>query len=214
MIDATVWRTATFALLLGGLSHAWQPTPQPPPAEAVGPSQCVRCHPKEAAWWQTVDGPPPHGHINALAQLETQDAHRYAQRLGVRDVYDTKAGCVTCHATVFRGSAREGVSCEGCHGPASGYLLPHEEVGAYRFAVSAGMADLVGNVNAWAARCLSCHLVTDAALVAAGHSSGKTFDLADKSRVVSRHWTHSYTPVAISTAGRSAAAAMAQAHGR
>lgn len=183
--------------------------------ETVGPSRCVRCHAAETSWWLEIDGPPPRGHVNALQQLDTPDARRYAARLGIRDVYDTAGTCVACHATVFRGEAREGVSCESCHGPAAGYLEVHARPGAYRLAVAAGLEDLAGNVPGWARRCMACHLVTDAPLIRAGHSSGRDFDLGGKFPVVARHWKRTYPAGEVSAAGREAAAALsAQPDGR
>jgi hypothetical protein len=153
--------------------------------------------------------------VSALRQLESADARRYAQRLRIRDVFDANVNCVTCHATVFRGDAREGVSCESCHGPGSGYLDVHAQPGAYQLAVAAGMADIVGNVGMWARRCLSCHVITDRRLIGAGHSSGKPFELGEKFPVVAKHWKKTYSAHAVSAAGRDVAAAMlAQSHGR
>ena len=172
------------------------------PREIVGPARCVRCHTDEMAWWTTSDGPPPNGHVNALLQLESPAAKRYLQRLGMRGAYEPGGSCVTCHATSFKGDAREGVSCESCHGPGGGYLEVHAQPGAYRLAVSAGMADLIGRVNAWVARCLECHFVKDERLVAAGHSSGRAFDLGAAFTSVARHWKRTYDASVVAAAGR------------
>jgi hypothetical protein len=213
MIDGRAMGAIALTFLLASLTLP--ATPQTPARVTLGPSQCVRCHTPQAAWWVNDDGPPPRGHVSTLLQLETADARRYAQRLGLADVYATSASCVTCHATVFRGDAREGVSCESCHGAGSAYLEVHAQPGAYRLAVDAGMTDLVGNVKAWTTRCLECHLITDAPLVAAGHSTGKTFNLADKYRVVAKHWKQTYQPDAVAAAAREATIRMlAASHGR
>jgi hypothetical protein len=177
-------------------------------SEAVGPARCVRCHIDEARWWTQTDGPPPRGHVNALTQLESPQARRYVQRTGASDVYDARSGCVTCHATMVRGMAQEGVSCESCHGAGSGYLQVHAQPGAYRLAVGAGMEDVVGQVNVWGRRCLECHLVKDQKLVAAGHSSGRAFDLGQKYELVAVHWKRRYSAEAVTAAGREIALSM------
>jgi hypothetical protein len=180
----------------------------PRTTEVVGPAGCVRCHIDEARWWTKSDGPPPLGHVNALTQLESPQARQYVQRTGVIDAYDPKSGCVTCHATTMRGMAQEGVSCESCHGAGSGYLQVHAQPGAYRLAVGAGMEDVVGQVNVWGRRCLECHLVKDQKLIAAGHSSGRTFDLGQKFKPVALHWKRRYSAEAVTAAGREIAQSM------
>jgi hypothetical protein len=215
MIDRRSLGTLAFALTSVAAAMALPATPGAQDREALGPSRCVRCHVDEVSWWVTADGPPPRGHVSALLQLESADARRYARRLGLGDVYDVNASCVTCHATVFRGDAREGVSCESCHGPASDYLDVHAEPGAYRLAVAAGMADVVGDVRAWAQRCLTCHLITDRRLIDAGHSSGRAFELGEKFQVVALHWKRTYPADAVSAAGREIVAGMlARSHER
>ncbi len=204
-----------FTVMLAAPRAVPPATAQATVREAIGPSRCVRCHAKEWAWWEKTDGPPPRGHVNALRQLESPEARRYAARLGVADAFAANGSCVACHATVFRGEAREGVSCESCHGPGAGYLDVHAQPGAYRLAVSAGMLDTVGNAGAWARRCLDCHRIADRRLLAAGHSSGRTFDLSKAYEVVSRHWKRRYTREAVAAAARDIEPAAApQRHGR
>jgi hypothetical protein len=96
---------------------------------------------------------------------------------------------VTCHATVFRGDANAGVSCESCHGPASGYLEPHQVKGAYAKAVSTGLRDLKSKPPAIAKACVACHLTTDKRLIAAGHPSGAEFDVGGGLKKIV-HWVH------------------------
>jgi len=183
--------------------HAAPPGLAAPRAtEALGPARCAGCHPDEVAWWTTADGPPPRGHVNALLLLESAEGRRYARRTGVTDVYATKASCVACHATVFKGAAQEGVSCESCHGEGSGYVQVHTQPGAYRLAVAAGMTDVRGHSKTWAARCLECHIVKDTGLVAAGHSSGQPFDLGHKFLPVAGHWKRHYSPEDVRAAAR------------
>jgi hypothetical protein len=95
----------------------------------------VTCHDhdRQTTQWQK---PEPaqlksKAHFNTLKQLDDPKALAYARAIGLADPYDVKGDCVKCHATVFRGDANAGVSCESCHGPASGYLEPHQPKGAY-----------------------------------------------------------------------------------
>ncbi|MGE0711155.1 MAG: hypothetical protein AB7N76_29405 [Planctomycetota bacterium] len=101
--------------------------------------------------------------------------------------------------------ASEGVSCDGCHGPASGWVESHvtdhwapnewkkrqdpkdpaaasrklwEEKGIYY------SKDLV----LWARQCVRCHLQLDAELVKAEHPDLKPFELWDQVGRVPPHW--------------------------
>ena len=101
--------------------------------------------------------------------------------------------------------ASEGVSCDGCHGPASGWVEGHvpdhwtikewksrvdpkdagaasrklwEEKGLYY------SKDLV----LWARQCVRCHLRLDAELIEAKHPPLKAFELYDQNNRVPPHW--------------------------
>src|SRR5215510_4113968 len=92
--------------------------------QTVGPNECVNCHDHEAErqWYEKQEIPEVQkrfpakganaGHINALKQLEAAKSAGYASAIGLRDKYDLKGACVRCHATVFKGDANAGVSCE------------------------------------------------------------------------------------------------------
>ena len=99
------------------------------PFQVLGPSECINCHDHEnqKTWWQREDGPPPNGHINALNKMEDLRTPDLAAAIGLADPYDSNGPCVRCHATVYKGEAYNGVSCESCHGPGSGYLEIHQE---------------------------------------------------------------------------------------
>src|SRR3954469_13711797 len=96
----------------------------PPRAQTVvGPTKCTSCHDhdRQATKWQKEE-PVQYkdkAHYNTRKQLEAAKSAGYAKAIGLADPYDVKGSCVTCHATVFRGDANAGVSCESCHGPAS-----------------------------------------------------------------------------------------------
>ena len=110
---------------------------------------------------------------------------------------------MTCHATVFRGDANAGASCESCHGPASNYLEPHQVKGSYAKALGLGLRDLKSQPPAIAKACVACHLTTDKRLVTAGHPSGAEFDVgAGLKKIV--HWATTYDFAAVTAAGKAA----------
>jgi hypothetical protein len=191
---------ALAALILGTASAARAQT-------VVGPSKCTACHDhdRQATRWQREE-PAQYkdkAHYNTRKQLDGAKAGTYAKAIGLADPYDVKGSCVTCHATVFRGDANAGVSCESCHGPASGYLEPHQIKGAYAKAISTGLRDLKSKPPAIAKACVACHLTTDKRLVAAGHPSGAEFDVgAGLKKIV--HWATTYDFPAVSAAGKAA----------
>jgi hypothetical protein len=180
----------------------------------VGPNECLNCHDhdSERQWYEKQEIPEVQrrfpakganaGHINALKQLEAAKSADFARAIGLRDKYDLNGACVKCHATVFKGDANAGVSCESCHGPASGYLKPHQSKGAYTQSLSLGLVDLVGKVPAWAQQCASCHVMDDQRLVAAGHPSGDDFDLGEKFAPVSLHFKKKYSTGDVSVISR------------
>jgi hypothetical protein len=182
--------------------------------QTVGPTECLNCHDhqNERQWYEKQEIPEVQrrfpakgsnaGHINALKQLETPKSNDFARAIGLQNKYDLNGACVKCHATVFQGDANAGVSCESCHGAASGYLKPHQSKGAYATSVSLGLVDLVGKVPAWAQQCASCHVMDDQRLVAAGHPSGDDFELGEKFGPVSLHFKKKYSAGDVSVISR------------
>ena len=151
----------------------------------LGPSKCVQCHDhdRQVAKWQREEPLAFKGkaHFATLKQLDGTKAAGFAKALGV-DPYDLKGACVKCHATVFRGDANAGVSCESCHGPASGWNELHQQKGSYAKAVAAGMHDLRDKPAAIARVCVECHVLTDRRLAAAGHPRVTPSTPASRSR--------------------------------
>ena len=175
--------------------------------EFVGPGKCVDCHDHkdEKEWSEKLDGDGKgKQHKNALNRLADPKADEYAKVLRV-DVYDVKSTCVKCHATVVRGNADDGISCESCHGAGKDYLKPHQEKGAYQASLALGLKDVLKKPENWVRECVTCHVLGDnpgdAELVTAGHSSGADFDLRIKFQPVSSHWTTKYTGNAIAAIG-------------
>jgi len=190
--------------------------PARPQYTTTGPSKCVACHDhdRQAAKWQKQE-PAALGikaHFNTRKQLDGAKAGTYAKAIGLADPYDVKGSCVKCHATVFRGDANAGVSCESCHGPASGYLDLHQVKGSYAKSVAAGLKDLREKPAPIARVCVDCHVTPDKRLAAAGHPSGSAFDAgANLQKIV--HWTASYNYAQVSAAGKAAMGSRVAASG-
>ena len=174
------------------------------PFQVLGPTECINCHDHETekTWWQKEDGPLPLGHINALNQMENLKTSDFAKAVGLADPYDSNGDCVRCHATVYKGEAYNGVSCESCHGPGSGYLEVHQEEDSRARSTALGLNPVFGDVNAWVDACLGCHLMDDARLIAAGHPSGAEFVLEEKFAIVGQHWETDYDRGAVAAASR------------
>jgi hypothetical protein len=190
-------RTALFAV-----ACAWPASAAPP---TIGPARCTGCHDHErqSTQWRTTEPARGQGraHVNALKRLDGAKATTYARAVGLADAYDLKGSCVRCHATVFRGDANAGVSCESCHGAAGDYLDPHQQKGSYPRALSQGMRALKNEPEAIGRLCADCHRVEDRRLTAAGHPDGARWDAAAAlSRIV--HWTATYDPARIASAAR------------
>jgi hypothetical protein len=86
----------------------------------------------------------------------------------------------------------DGVSCEGCHGAAEGYLKSHAITGAtHAENVTHGLTDL-SNLDTRATLCLSCHFGTEEktvnhTLYGAGHPR-LTFELDTFGVLQPKHW--------------------------
>lgn len=197
-----------------------------PRFDYIGPKQCTNCHDHdpEKEWYEKKEIPevtrlfPDQknaGHINSLKQLEAGKSDEFAKAVGLADKYDAAGSCVSCHATVWRGEANAGVSCESCHGPGSGYRDPHQKKDAYDTSVKEfGMTRLVGNFAGWTQQCTNCHVMTDDRLIAAGHPSGDDFDLGKKFVPVSLHFKKTYTASDVAGVARGEMQAVLRRRGR
>jgi len=133
----------------------------------VGAAKCQICHKTEKQGqqypiWEMSN------HAKSFAALSTPQAATNAQALGVKDPA-TDAKCLKCHAPLADKAAElkaEGVSCEVCHGPGSGYktltIMKNKDE-----AVKNGLK-LYANEAAIKTQCLTCH----------ENAHGKTFDFA------------------------------------
>lgn len=181
---------------------------QPAPARGsyTGPGSCAAasCHgsvkpvsgsrilQNEYSTWILQDT-----HAKATENLTNAVSLRMARILGLPRP-DTAPKCLACHALDVpeaqraKTFANDGVSCEACHGPASGWLGPHTTRGwTHAQSLELGMYDTKDLVKR-TERCASCHIGSDQKsvdheMIAAGHPD-LVFDLGAFSNAMPRHW--------------------------
>ena len=137
-------------------------------------------------------------HAQSYKALTGMVGERMAGILGLGKA-ETAPRCLACHTLNPPAELRsrtfdvsEGVSCESCHGPASGWLGPHTERDwTHAKSVALGMVDTRDIVKR-TEKCLSCHLgseekYVDHEMIAAGHPD-LFFELDSFSAVMPRHW--------------------------
>jgi hypothetical protein len=134
----------------------------------LGVTKCANCHKVAKKAWQD-------SHAQTLAQLQDPKAATFARATG-GDANHPK--CLACHAPVTLAAGPAPVSCESCHGAGKAYLAPHQELPFYSQpqAQWMGLRDLQKNPREIARICVSCHVLDDAGIAAAGHPTGATFD--------------------------------------
>jgi hypothetical protein len=213
-LDSRCLGLACIALLLATCAATGHAAPLPPrnPAPGVvgkyvGPGGCAAssCHgavqprmvtrilQNEYSVWVVQDK-----HARAFDVLSNKVSSRMARILKIGKP-NTEAKCLRCHATYTTPAQREqnfeiddGVSCEACHGPASGWLGPHTvKDWPHEKSIPLGMID-TRNMAHRTEQCLTCHLGTaekfvDHEMIAAGHPD-LTFELSSFSAVMPRHW--------------------------
>ena len=136
-------------------------------------------------------------HSQSYDALSSPLGQQIGKNLGTDATKDSR--CISCHVTptqqyeVMDGFTHsEGVSCEGCHGPASLWLKPHTVADGSVNLVELGMyptADPKNRGNL----CLSCHLGAEGdqlvthKMMAAGHPR-LVFELATFSQIQPAHY--------------------------
>ncbi len=136
-------------------------------------------------------------HSRAYQALLSPRGQRIASTLGLGGA-GSAAACLGCHATPAgergdRFQISDGVGCEGCHGPASGWIASHYAVGASHAGNVAGGMAALDSPAVRASVCLDCHygsgkpgqFVTHA-MMAAGHPR-LSFEL-DLFSSLQQHW--------------------------
>ncbi len=145
-------------------------------------------------------------HQGAYNTLFSNHSQRIAAHLGVGAAHRA-ALCLDCHSVNVtrekkKGSLalEDGVSCEGCHGPASGWRDAHTDPSwTHADSVAKGLVDL-RSASVRARACLSCHQgdagrTVDHTLIAAGHPL-LSFELDNYSQEMTPHWKPQATPPA------------------
>src|SRR5436190_12672388 len=164
---------ALFLLLRPLDAQAVQPTVSVAPGNYVSVATCggTTCHGRsqgdgphvrqdEIMLWQDP-ATPAGAHSRAYAVLREPRSRAIAERLGIGEATGAPM-CLGCHATPagprgVRFQTTDGVGCESCHGPASGWLTSHYAVGGTHEAnVRNGLVPL-DTARARADRCLNCH---------------------------------------------------------
>ncbi|MDQ3283647.1 MAG: cytochrome c family protein [Acidobacteriota bacterium] len=209
-----------FAAALAAALAAQQPAQAPAPAQPatvtpgryVGVASCTNsgCHgatqplnathvlQNEFYTWLNEDR-----HAQAYNILFSDRSARIARNMRLKGKAYQENLCLDCHTTnvpanLIAGAvdASDGVQCEVCHGPASGWRNEHTEEGwTHAQSVSRGMIDL-RSLNARATVCSGCHVGTarkevDHELIASGHPV-LAFELDNYEESMPPHWALKY----------------------
>lgn len=173
-------------------------------------TRCMQCHTIPAAGnsqefvllteystWRMQDR-----HSLAYISLVGDRGKNMAKLLGM-DVTKPEAGCLGCHSMynlprTHEFQPIEGVSCDGCHGPAKDWFEPHQKK-EWREKTAEQKAELgmwdLRNPARRAEVCMSCHVgnteqgkVITHAMYAAGHPPLPNFEVSKFSNNLPQHW--------------------------
>jgi hypothetical protein len=141
-------------------------------------------------------------HTRGYAILTNARSERIAAGVGLQaqvegaNAATTSTRCTVCHSPFHSvpqaqraptAEPTESVSCESCHGAASGWLRGHTRPDwTYATRVGAGMRDLK-SFYVRANTCVACHQNIDPDIVAAGHPE-LVFELDGQSAAQPKHW--------------------------
>lgn len=139
-------------------------------------------------------------HAGAYNVLFNERSARIAKNMRLKRRAYEEAVCLDCHTTnipanLVSGAVdhEDGVQCEVCHGPASGWRNEHTEQGwTHEQSVARGMIDL-RSINARGTVCAGCHIgnakkEVDHELIASGHPI-LAFELDNYTESMPPHWT-------------------------
>ena len=160
---------------------------------SVQPRTTTRIFQNEYTIWIAQDK-----HARAFSVLQNDVSQRIGTILNIGAPAKSPK-CLVCHALYVPPDEQaetfelaDGVSCENCHGPASGWLGPHTTKDwPHEKSVQLGMYD-TRNLENRSAKCLTCHLGTgekfvDHEMIAAGHPD-LSFELGVFTSVMPVHW--------------------------
>jgi len=142
-------------------------------------------------------------HAGAYNVLLTDRSARIARNMRLRSKAWQENLCLDCHTTNVPAAQvtgiidpEDGIQCEACHGPASGWRAGHTEEGwTHEQSVARGMIDL-RSINSRGTLCVACHVgnarkEVDHELIASGHPV-LAFELDNFTETMPPHWTLNY----------------------
>lgn len=127
----------------------------------IGTKMCGACH-KQAKTGEAYTIWSKSAHASAFKVLQSDKAKEIAKTKGLKVAPSEAEECLACHVT-GGGTAKnvdksfsieEGVTCEACHGAASGYKTLHSNPANKEKAVKAGL--MLGDASN-AKLCETCH---------------------------------------------------------
>src|SRR5260221_646869 len=147
-----------------------------PAVGATQPLHAARVLQNEYYTWLNKDR-----HATADNVLFSERSARIARNMHLQKKAYQEAACLDCHSTNVPAKLvsghidpEDGVQCEACHGPSSGWRAEHTMAGwTHEQSVARGMTDL-RSISTRGTLCLSCHLgnakrEVDHELIASGH---------------------------------------------
>ena len=150
------------------------------------PGDCAGCHRVASAWW-SKDKHSESGARRLLGEDAKARSIATLYGIGAEGMKKPANICMSCHATVDEAKRsavpiEPGVSCESCHGAGGKFIEPHQQGGNPQL----GMRALKQAADR-AQTCAGCHRISDARLLAAGHSSGADYDIGRAMEKI-KHW--------------------------
>lgn len=156
----------TAAALLLTIAFSIHALPEKKKHSYLGSESCGKCHDADSIGNQ-YDKWLRSPHAKAVLILKTGPALDLAKKLSIASPEKDRR-CLSCHTTgsgKHKQTIEEGVGCEACHGPGSGYseFAGHVDTvnrhGAYDTALKNGMYPTLGikNIKKREKLCLRCH---------------------------------------------------------
>jgi hypothetical protein len=127
----------------------------------IGVKKCKTCHQKELIGDQHAEWEKSK-HSKAYETLKGEEAAKFAEAAGVTGPAHEAKQCLECHVTAYGADAsaflkgplkvENGVQCESCHGPGSGYKKK-KVMADHALSVAGGLQEPGKNE----AVCVACH---------------------------------------------------------